>query len=109
MGSSKVRITVLKCVDPSVIFDGVVPIRPGTGEEYSVCPRFKEGQVFIVGVDDRRPEGFCWWAWRDIYRDMFVLAFGGNFDEGWIEMGTQVSGCTDGIRPVSFKLERLNE
>ncbi len=32
MGSSKVKITVLKCVDPSVIFDGDVTIRAGTGE-----------------------------------------------------------------------------
>ncbi len=109
MTTSKVKITVLKCVDPSVIFHDDVPIRPGTGRPYTVCPRFKEGQEFIVSVDDRRPDGFCWWAWRDIYKDMLVLAHGGNFDESWVEKGTQFTGCTDGVRPVSFRLERIEK
>ncbi len=105
---SRVKISVLKCVDPSIIFNGDIPIRPGTGKPYTKCPQFREGQEFIVNIDDRRPEGFCWWAWRDIYKDILVLAYGGNFDEGWIEKGTQITGCTDGVRPVSFKLERLD-
>jgi len=109
MTPSRVKISVLKCVDPSIIFNGDIPIRPGTGRPYTKCLQFREGQEFIVNVDDRRPDGFCWWAWRDIYKDILVLAYGGNFDEGWIEKGTQITGCTDGVRPVSFKLERLDE
>ncbi|MHA1187160.1 MAG: TIGR04076 family protein [Candidatus Heimdallarchaeota archaeon] len=51
------------------------------------------------------PEGFCMWAWRDLYKDLSVLFFGGNF---WRkEKGTIHSSCTDGRKPVVFKLERI--
>ena len=52
------------------------------------------------------PPSFCSWAWADIQRDVAHLATGG--DVPWIrERGTMVSCCTDGLRPVVFKLERL--
>jgi hypothetical protein len=41
---SKLKITVLKRVDPSVIFDGDVPNMPGTDRKYGVCTAFEEGQ-----------------------------------------------------------------
>ena len=105
MAISEVKITVLKRVDPSVIFDGKVPNRPGTDEKYNVCNAFEDGQEFIVGLDGNQPEGFCGWAWRDVYKDLSVLRFGGNFP--WLEKGIAITCCTDGIRPVSFKMERL--
>jgi len=70
MARSKVKITVLKRVDPSVIFDGDVPNMPGTDKPYTVCSAFEEGQEFVVGLDGNRPEGFCGWAWRDVYKDV---------------------------------------
>ena len=105
MARSKVKITVLKRVDPSVIFDGKVPNMPGTDRKYSICTAFKEGQEFIV-ENGEKPEGFCSWAWRDVYKDMSVLRFGGDFDP-WVEKGVAITCCTDGIRPVSFKMERI--
>jgi uncharacterized repeat protein (TIGR04076 family) len=102
---SKVKITVLKRVDPSVIFDGDVPNMPGTDKRYPVCTAFEEGQEFIV-ENGEKPEGFCSWAWRDVYKDLSVLRFGGNFDP-WVEKGTAITCCTDGIRPVSFRMERI--
>jgi uncharacterized repeat protein (TIGR04076 family) len=93
MARSRVKIKVLKRVDPSVIFDGDVPTAP-SGNKYTVCDAYKD-------------EGFCGWAWRDIYKDLSVLAFGGDFP--WVEKGTMVTCCTDGIRPVSFLMERLDE
>ena len=105
---AKVKITVFKRVDPSVIFDGKVPNRPGTDEPYTVCSAFEEGQVFY-SESGEKPEGFCSWAWRDIYKDMSVLNFGGNFWENWMKPGEMLTCCTDGVRPVSFKLERIEE
>ena len=108
MARSRVKIMVLKRVDPSVIFDGDVPNMPGTDREYSVCNAFKDGDEFVVELDGRMPDGFCSWAWRDIYKDVSVLRFGGNFDP-WVEKGVAITCCSDGIRPVSFKMERIEE
>ena len=108
MARSKVKITVFKRIDPSVIFDGEVPNCPWNDEKYTICTAFKDDQEFIVGLDGNKPDGFCGWAWRDIYKDLSVLRFGGDFDP-WVEKGMQMTCCTDGIRPVSFKLERLEE
>ncbi len=41
-------------------------------------------------------------------KSTFYRARGGDFDP-WVEKGMQMTCCTDGIRPVSFKLERLEE
>lgn len=108
MARSRVKITVLKRVDPSVIFDGDVPNMPGTNRKYSVCTAFEDGKEFIVELNGEKPEGFCGWAWRDVYKDISVLRFGGDFTP-WVEEGKAITCCTDGIRPVSFVLERLKE
>ncbi len=105
MPRSKVKITVLKRVDPSVIFDGEVPNVPDTDRKFEVCTAFEDGQEFIVEENGGKPGGFCGWAWRDVYKDLSVLQFGGDFP--WTEEGTMITCCTDGIRPVSFKMERI--
>ena len=52
------------------------------------------------------PEGFCGWAWDDIYKVVQALRFHGNFH--WFdEPGVSVNCCTDGLRPVVFKIERI--
>ena len=75
-------------------------------QQESVCPYFKIGQEFVTDKT-KMPEGFpCSWAWADIQRDVVHLALNGDFP--WIKQkGTMVSCCTDGLRPVIFKLERL--
>ena len=71
------------------------------------CELFNVGDEFIV-KDSSMPEGFCGWAWADIQRDVAVLALGGNFF--WVkEKGIGITSCTDGFRPVIFKLERVEE
>jgi len=80
--------------------------------EVSTCPLFKEGQEFISGLE--KPEGFCDWAWNDMLRFVTVLLSGGNFKEdlfqGWMkDENTMITCCTDGIRPVIFKLERVED
>lgn len=107
MGRSRIKITVLKRVDPEYIFDGDVPLSP-TGEKYTICTAFKDGQEFILETNNTRPEGFCPWAFHDIFKDAHILMFGGNFIP-WTHEGTMITCCSDGIRPVSFKLERMDD
>ena len=105
MSRSKIKVTVLKCVDPDYIFNGNVPDSP-EGEKYTKCTVFHEGQEFIFETNNTRPEGFCPWAFENIFRDVSILLFGGDFYP-WVKKGTQITCCNDGIRPVIFKLERM--
>ena len=100
--SSRVKITVVKKTDSKQIFG----VNPPMGQSIEACTVFKEGQEFIVGEDGGMPEGFCHWAWNDIYKIVITLMFGGNFPF-MKEEGTSVSCCTDGLRPVIFELRRI--
>jgi len=100
----KIKITVIKRLNPTTVFGTNIPKDPMTGKEFEVCSMFKEGQEFTV-ENGEMPTGFCTWAWHDIYKDLSVLLFGGNFP--WVGTGIMYTCCTDGTRPVTFKLERL--
>jgi len=97
-----VRITVVKKFDNKDLFEGTPPLEfTGVG----VCDRFEEGKVFI-SKEGGFPEGFCPWAFADIQRDLIHLRLGGDYP--WFkEKGSILSCCTDGARPVIFKLERI--
>ena len=58
------KITVLKKLDRNQLFEGNPPI---DSEEEPVCPVFEEGQTFEVLPNGNMPEGFCTWAWNNIY------------------------------------------
>jgi uncharacterized repeat protein (TIGR04076 family) len=73
------------------------------------CEVFTEGQEFIVEPWAGLPQGFCPWAWDDIYK--IIIAFGadGNFGM-WTDGGEVILACcTDGTRPVYFKIEKMKE
>ena len=97
---ASVKITVLKRL---VLSD----LDKYKKEPSVACALFNDGQEFVSkGI--QIPEGFCSWAWADIQRDVAVLALNGNFD--WVkDEGIGISCCTDGFRPVIFKLERMEE
>jgi len=99
----RLKITVLKRLDPSKLFETL----PVARKDWMVpCDIYKDGQEIIVGEDLRMPEGFCPSAWQTIYHNIRTLGFGGNlpyFDE----KGVAVSCCSDGLRPVIFKIERI--
>ncbi len=100
---ARVRITVLKRLDCSDLAKTYAP--NGT---WNLCTRHKEGQVYEVegGSDYPCPGGFCSWAWADIQRDVTLLRFGANAP--WIRQpGVMITSCTDGRKPVVFKLERI--
>ena len=101
----KLKITVLKKLNGEDIYGKKLPITP----KYPlVCERFDEGEKFIVEDTGKMPEGFCPWAWDDLARIVMHLQLGGDFP--WYEeKGMALISCTDAVRPVIFKLERLEK
>lgn len=103
----KCKITVLKRMfnqDLAEQFCGI--------QNVPLCHRFQEGQEFIAGLE--KPDNFCDWAWNDIYKVVITLLSGGNFSkgiiEGWMKDDkSMIVCCTDAIRPVAFKIERIEE
>lgn len=76
------------------------------------CPCFREGDEFIAGFE--QPEGFCGWAWNDMYKFVSGLLSGGNYStglfEGWMKNKNEMLACcTDAVRPVTFKIELIEE
>jgi uncharacterized repeat protein (TIGR04076 family) len=99
----KVRITVLKTTFNKDFVDQYA--EDYMGQPWRACSLVHEGQEFITS--GWMPDGFCSHAWADILRYVMVLARGGSF------VGTAprtfVTCCTDGYRPVFFKVERIEE
>ncbi len=95
------RITVLKVTN-----------NPELAAEYghsgNPCPVFSEGQVFyttgMFGNDI--PEHFCHLAWQALVMPVNVLIGGGKVLG---EDDVHIACCTDGLRPVIFKIEREEE
>lgn len=100
--AKRLKITVLRRFKPGEVFKKP----PVKGGSIDACDTYRDGQVFYVEEDGRMPEGFCDWAWDDINKAIQTLRFNGNFE--WIdEPGVSVNCCTDGLRPVVFKIERI--
>ena len=97
----KAKITVVKRLNYQEILGDKSPL-PFNDEP--LCPRFEEGQEFLFDPSKLPPEDFCPWAYADIYPALMHLRFGGSFP--WIqENNSTLSCCTDGARPVIFKIE----
>lgn len=98
--NADVKITVLKrTVNEDLL-------RQYAQSIWEPCERLEEGQEFIShGVNI--PEGFCSWAWADIQKYVMTLARGGNFRG--VPSGLFITCCTDGYRPVFFKVERVDK
>ena len=54
------------------------------------------------------PAGFCPWAWADIHREIISVMFHAEFPNSK-KPGCIIASCTDGLRPVIFKVESLEE
>jgi uncharacterized repeat protein (TIGR04076 family) len=63
------------------------------------CTRFSDGQEYTVTSQWSMPEKFCEWAWADIRTYIPMVLGQGN---------PMAVCCTDGFRPVFFKIERIN-
>ncbi len=88
-----VKITVLKCDFNADLYEQY------PYWEASPCGILKPGQEFVSTSRWNPPEGFCAWAWRDISP---IIQ---SYHEG--RENPSVHCCTDGLRPVTFKLEKV--
>jgi len=98
------KITVLK-----TLYD------PDLAQEYrrsdvrqGPCTFFKVGDAFTVNYLAERPSEFqCDWAWDDIHKIIMILMTHGNFGTWMKNENNFITCCTDGIKPVIFKIERI--
>ena len=100
--AGQVKITVLK----RELYKDLVD-EYAADKKFQLCPKYEVGQEFILNAKEM-PAGFCSWAWADIHRDVVAVFHGASFP--WIERKSMIiSACTDGLRPVIFKIERIGE
>jgi uncharacterized repeat protein (TIGR04076 family) len=69
------------------------------GGKVKLCEKNADGQEFTTDSPYRKPEGFCDWAWGDIRSYVHMVDLG--------KFEASVNCCTDGFRPVFFKIERV--
>lgn len=101
----KCRITVIKkCLHKELAAE-----YGEGGTDFPICPVFEVGDEYITAFT--KPANFCEDAWNAIYNYVFALSAGsGKFYDDWVNReGIAISCCNDGLRPVIFKIERLNE
>ncbi len=93
----RVKITVMK----KLYHADLVEQYAQNPEVWSPCTHFNVGDIFITDKDQpwNMPNGFCGWAWADIQKIVYGMARGGQ--------DLFITSCTDGYRPVIFKLEKL--
>jgi len=72
------------------------------------CPVHKGGQEYFVSHNYDKSEGFCPGAWSDIRETVSVPHLGGTYYP-WLKDNEMIKCCTDGLRPVIFKIERLEK
>ena len=100
--AGQIKITVLK----RELYKDLVN-EYATDKNFKQCGKFEDGQEFILNAKEM-PAGFCSWAWADVHRDVVAVFHGASFP--WIERkSTIISACTDGLRPVIFKIESIGE
>lgn len=98
----KVRVTVIKKAFHRDVIDRFLPELSGTA---TPCPVFEAGQTFLIeNPFASKPEGFCDWAWADIRKVVALTLMGANPTPG-----TEFTCCSDGLRPVTFRIERIAE
>jgi uncharacterized repeat protein (TIGR04076 family) len=104
---AKVKVTVIRKMRIEDVYGRKLP-RVSKDFKSPCQLSFREGDTFIfeVGAGKPLPEGFCRWAYADLHRDIVHLIYGGDYP--WMqEKGVTYATCTDGLRPVVFRLERI--
>ena len=101
---TSVKITVLK-----TDFNETLATAYGAPTLSGACPLYREGQVLLTDQHNP-PASFCGEAWKCIQHYVYALCYGADapFGKDWMrEGGVAIATCNDGLRPVTFKLERL--
>ena len=70
----------------------------------------EEGMTW-VSREGKKPEGMCDEAWKSMREFVEALARGdGHFFDGWMKNPySAMISCNDGFRPVSFRIESIEE
>ncbi|GHU86773.1 TIGR04076 family protein [Spirochaetia bacterium] len=101
----KIKITVLS----KMFYADLAECYLTEGRDVGPCPILNEGEEYIYNGQAIMPDGFCQWAWIDIYRSISALSAGGTFTPWNKQDNMQILCCIDGVRPVIFKIEALDE
>lgn len=101
----KVKITVIK----KEFYPEFAEEYLTDGREAGPCPLLNVGDEFLYEGGAEMPKDLCPWAWIDIYRGVSALSAGASYTPWNKKDGLQILCCTDGIRPVAFKIEALDE
>lgn len=99
----KVKITVLK----KEFYQDLAEEYLTEGAQVGPCALLNEGDAFLFEGSAQMPEGFCPWAWIDIYQSVNAISSGSTFTPWNRSDGQTIVCCTDGIRPVVFKVEAV--
>ena len=98
----KCKITVLK----KTVNENIAASYAGL--DVKPCDLVDVGQEFIVEDPFCCPKGLCNWAWADIRYEIYACVLGGK--RPWANPpDVSITCCTDGYRPVFFKIEGINE
>ena len=100
---NKVRITVLK----REFYHDLAEKYLSEGASVGACPLQNVGDVFLYEGSAEKPEGLCPWAWIDLYSTISTLSAGGDENTWYKHGGTRILCCTDGVRPVAYRLELI--
>jgi uncharacterized repeat protein (TIGR04076 family) len=79
------------------------------GKSVGACPLLKEGDVFLFEGNAVMPENFCPWTWIDIYKTVSSIFAGATYSSWNNREHQSIICCTDGIRPVVFKVEWVEQ
>jgi len=102
-----VRITcVKKALFPE--FLGELDMTIADNDQFGECPKFYVGQEFILKDIDDMPKDFCPWAWGDIQRDVAMIQFGAIPEPIMKNPHSMYSSCAEGLRPVIFRIEKID-
>ena len=98
-----VQITVLKCE----FYPDLAETYLSEGASVGAGPLQNVGDTFLYEGGAAMPEGLGPWAWIDLYSTVRTLYSGGVENDWFRDGGTRISCCTDGVRPVVYKLELI--
>jgi uncharacterized repeat protein (TIGR04076 family) len=104
---TKLKITVLKRMHNPELVNQY--LKDKVQKDFGLCDVFKEGQEFILNEPFSMPADFCRWAWNDIQQSLTGLTSGDYTDTVYKDQNIVIAGCTDGLRPVIFKIEKFAE
>jgi phosphoglycolate phosphatase len=104
MTFAKCKITVIKRTVNQDLIDAYMT---DSMKNNQPCSTFQEGDVFFVTSEFSMPENFCHWAWADLRKEILAIINGVSYS--WYRSpGMAIAGCTDWLKPVYFKIERLS-